>query len=134
MDHNHKKDDNLDSNNDPKHKNVEKIIKDYDKTFDKFFIRNQSLLQNINKLSKLHHGDDVFMHKDMIKEAHGIIVKVSGNLVTKRNNFLKVKIAPMDKGKNVDLLDKIDKIGKKYVERIKNMFNNINKKESAINV
>ena len=68
----------------------------YDATYENFFKRKESLMFNINKLSELHHGDDVDCHSEMIKGAHDHIVRNSTKLVEKRNNFLKENIEHLE--------------------------------------
>ena len=93
MDENHHKDEHLNFYHFNKPEDVDKLMKQYDATYDNFFKRKDSLMININTLSKLHHGEDNKSHDTMIKNTHEAIIRESTKLVEKRNNYLKENIA-----------------------------------------
>jgi len=81
MDENHHKDENLCFYHVQKPEEVDKLMDNYDATYENFFKRKDSLLLNINKLSQLHHGEDEHNHEQMIAGAHGysqIFNQISG--------------------------------------------------------
>ena len=96
MDDNHHKDEALCFYHDHNDERVDKLIDVYDETYENFFKRKESLMLNINKLSKLHHGENEENHEEMISGVHGLIARTSTKLVEKRNNYLKENIAHWD--------------------------------------
>jgi len=110
MDENHHKDENLCFYHVQKPEEVDKLMDNYDATYENFFKRKDSLLLNINKLSQLHHGEDEHNHEQMIAGAHGAILRSSTKLVEKRNNFLKENIAHLDEDQQKAILEKKDAI------------------------
>ena len=84
MDENHHNDDNMDFYHEHNEEDVEKLMDDYDATYENFFKRKEDLLLNINKLSQLHHGEDEYSHDELLSGAHGVITKSSTKLVEKR--------------------------------------------------
>jgi len=110
MDENHHKDENLCFYHVQKPEEVDKLMDNYDATYENFFKWKDSLLLNINKLSQLHHGEDEHNHEQMIAGAHGAILRSSTKLVEKRNNFLKENIAHLDEDQQKAILEKKDAI------------------------
>jgi hypothetical protein len=92
MDENHHQDQNLNFYHVNKPEEYDKLMEQYDTTYENFFKRKDSLLLNINKLSKLHHGEESEHHDSMIKNTHEAIMRTSTKLVEKRNNYLKENI------------------------------------------
>ena len=68
------------------------LIAKYDKEFETFFNRKDSLMINIQKLSKLRYGQNSDAQKALVDEAHLALQKQQTILAQKRNQSFRMSI------------------------------------------
>ena len=90
------------------------LIAQYDKEFENFFKRKDSLMNNIQKLSKLRYGKNSDAQKALVDEAKIALTRQQTVLTQKRNQSFRMSIKKLKPEEQAKLMEKKKKLDEEY--------------------